>query len=202
MKTYSTLTDDELVRLYEEGNDGAFDMLLERHQEKLFNYIFFLTRNEDLANDVFQDTFVRAITTIRSHRYEGTGNFGAWLLCISRHLVIDHHRRARTMNTVSHEFLDEKGDVKGDLLNNASLCAPTIEDNILSRESVDSLRMMIDKLPDAQREIVYLRYYRDLSFKEIAQVLDLSINTALGRARYAILNLRRMATSYNLSLVG
>ena len=199
MKTCSTLSDDELVRMYESGNDNAFDVLLDRHQEKLFNYIYFLTRNEDLANDVFQDTFVRVVTAIRSHNYEATGNFGAWLFCISRNLVMDYHRHMQIASTVPHEFVDENGDVKGDLLNDASLCEPTVESDIFSRETMEDLRQMVDQLVDNQREIIYLRYYRDMSFKEIAQILGISINTALGRVRYAIINLRRMAGAKHLT---
>lgn len=201
MKIYSTLTDDELVRLYEEGNDNAFDILLSRHQEKLFNYIYFLTRDEDLANDVFQDTFVRVVTSIRSHAYEASGNFGAWLLCISRNLVLDHHRHMQVLTTVPHEFIDENGDATGDLLNNANLCEPTVESEIFSNETKESLRNLVDQLVDNQREIIYLRFYRDMSFKEIAQVLGVSINTALGRVRYALINLRHLASVHKLSLV-
>ncbi len=196
------MTDDQLVKMYEEGNDNAFDVLLERHQEKLFNYILFLTRNEDKANDVFQDTFVRAITAIRTHSYEGSGNFGSWLMCICRHLVLDSHRRMQTMTTVPHEFVDENGEVKGDLFNDQRYCEPTVEDSIFMEESLESLRIMVDMLPDNQREIIYLRYYRDMPFKDIAKLLGVSINTALGRVRYAILNLRRIAYQHNLSLVG
>lgn len=193
MKIYSTLADDELVRWYEEGNDDAFDVLLARHQDRLFNYIFFLTRNEDLANDVFQDTFVRVVTSIRSHSYEATGNFGAWLFRISRNLVLDYQRHNQVAAMIPHEFVDENGDVKMDLFNDASLCEPTVEDDIFSRETMERLRELVDQLVDNQREIIYLRYYRDMSFKEIAEVLGVSINTALGRVRYAIINLRRMA---------
>lgn len=202
MKPYSEMTDDELVKLYEEGQDNAFDVLLERHQDKVFNYIFFLTRDEDFANDVFQDTFVRAITAIRSHNYEASGNFASWLICISRNLVLDHHRRSTTMPTVSNEFVDENGDVQGDLFNDMQLCEPTVEAQIFQRESAQRINAMIDKLPENQREIIYLRFYRDMAFKDIAQVLGVSINTALGRVRYALINLRRMANSKAYSLVG
>lgn len=202
MKQISTLADDELVRMYQEGNDNAFDVLLSRHQDKVFNYILFLTRNEDKANDVFQDTFVRAITALRSNHYEETGSFGSWLIRISRNLVLDSSRRLHTLPFVHQELVDDKGDVVYDRLNDARYCEPTIEDSILSTESAENLRMMVDRLPENQREIIYLRYYRDISFKEISKILDVSINTALGRVRYAILNLRRMANEHNLSLVG
>lgn len=202
MKTLCKLADDELVRLYEEGNDNAFDVLLSRYQDKLFSYIYFLVRDEDTANDIFQDTFVRAITSIRSHNYEGKGTFYAWLMCISRNLVLDHNRRIMPHVMVSREFVNASGDVKVDLLNNADLYDSTFEDGIFLQESLHLMRTMVDRLPDAQREIIYLRYYRDLSFKEIASILDVSINTALGRVRYAVRNLRRMALRSDLSLVG
>lgn len=202
MKTYSTLADKELVRMYTEGNDNAFDVLLSRHQEKLFNYIFFLVRDEDKANDVFQDTFVRAITALRTHNYEETGSFGSWLMRISRNLVLDVHRRTKAMPTISHELVDDSGELKGDLFNDARFCEPTVEESIFGRESLEYLRTMVDMLPDSQREIVYLRYYRDMPFKDIANILGVSVNTALGRVRYAILNLRKMVNEHNLSLVG
>ena len=200
MKLYSTLTDDELVRMYEEGKDNAFDILLKRHQVKLFEYIFFLTRNEDFANDIFQDTFVRAITAIRSHNYEATGNFCSWLICISRNLILDNHRRQHNTTMVSHELVDENGDVKGDLLNDIRLCEPTIEQDVFKQESMEKVRQMVDRLPDNQREIIYLRYYNDMPFKDIAKILNISINTALGRVRYAIINLRKMMNEHNISL--
>lgn len=202
MKTCSTLSDDELVRLYENGNDNAFDILLNRHQGKLFNYIYFLTRDEDFANDVFQDTFVRVVTSIRSHNYEATGNFGSWLMRISRNLVLDHQRHMQVASLVPHECLDENGELKRDLLNNADLCESNIESEIFDHETKESLRELVDSLVDNQREIIYMRFYRDMSFKEIAQVLGVSINTALGRVRYALINLRRMACERHLSLVG
>lgn len=199
MILYTSLTDDQLVRMYENGDDSAFDALLERHQERLFNYILFLIHDEDLANDVFQDTFVRAITSIRSHCYESSNNFCSWLFRISRNLVLDHFRH-HNIQTVSQELVDENGDVKGDRLNDIQFCAPTVEDEIFLSESKDTVRSLINRLPENQREIIYLRYYRDMPFKDIAEVLGISINTALGRVRYAILNMRQMASEHHLSI--
>lgn len=200
MILYTSLTDDQLVKMYENGDDSAFDALLARHQEKLFNYIIFLIHDEDLANDVFQDTFVRAITSIRSHSYEASNNFSSWLFRISRNLVLDHFRRQSTLQTVSQELVDENGDVISDRLNDVQFCAPTIEDDIFLSESKDTVRSLINRLPENQREIIYLRYYRDMPFKDIAEVLGISINTALGRVRYAILNMRQMANEHHLSI--
>ena len=202
MTTLHKLADDELVRLYEEGNDDAFDVLLSRYQDKLFSYIFFLVRNEDTANDIFQDTFVRAITSIRTHSYEGKGTFYAWLMCISRNLVADQNRRVMPNATVSHELFRADGDLKVDLLDKSCLNDATFEDDLFLQESLHLMRIMVDRLPVPQREIILLRYYRDLSFKEIAAMLGISINTALGRVHYAVRNLRRMACKNELSLVG
>lgn len=197
---YDSLTDDQLVKMYEKGDDSAFDTLLARHQEKLFNYILFLIHDEDLANDVFQDTFVRAIMSIRSHSYESSNNFCSWLFRISRNLVLDHFRHQNIIQIIPHEFVDENGEVKNDKLNNVQFCAPTIEDDIFLSESKETVRHLINRLPENQREIIYLRYYRDMPFKDIADVLGISINTALGRVRYAILNMRQIANEYHLSI--
>ena len=202
MTILNKLADDELVRLYEDGNNDAFDVLLSRHQDKLFNYIFFLVRDEELANDLFQDTFVRAITSIRTHSYERQGTFYAWLIRISRNLVLDQNRRVMHNVMMPHEFVDASGEVKVDLLDKTSLCERTIEDDLFLQESLHLLRFMVDRLPESQREIILLRYYDELSFKEIAAMLHISINTALGRVHYAIRNLRRMAAKNELCMVG
>ncbi|MBQ0048873.1 MAG: sigma-70 family RNA polymerase sigma factor [Bacteroidales bacterium] len=202
MKSYSTLTDDQLVCLYQEGNDSAFDALLSRHQTTLFNYIFFLVKDEDLANDVFQDTFVRAITAIRQGSYQPNGNFRAWLMQISRNLSLDHHRHTNCLTIVSQEFVGEGGDVKRDYFNNANFSGPTMQEDLEALESAEIVRDLVDCLNENQREAVYLRYYENLSFKQMAEVLGVSINTALGRIHYAIRNLRTMAQSRRASLVG
>ena len=192
MKNYAAMTDKELVRLYEEGEDNAFDVLLNRNQDKLYNYIFFLTRDKSKSDDLFQDTFVRAITAIRSHRYTDTGSFSAWLIRIAHNLVLDMHRSNVNMPVVSHEFIGENGELKGDLFNDMRLSEPNVESLMLYNQSMEELRGFIDQLPDNQREMIFLHYYREMPFKEIAETLGISINTALGRAHYAVLNLRRM----------
>lgn len=188
------MTDDELVRRYEQGDDSAFDVLLERHQEKLFNYIYFLVREKNTADDIFQETFVRAITCIRTHRYSSTGFFYAWLLRIAHNLIHDTFHQKDQMPIVSHELVDEQGDVTADLFNNPCMCDPNIETLMLQQQSFEDVRTMISHLPLNQQQIVYMRFYQDLSFKEIAEELGVSINTALGRVRYAIINLRKMAS--------
>lgn len=200
MKNYMNKTDEQLVKMYEEGDFQAFDILLSRHQEKIFTYIRFMIPDADTANDVFQDTFVKAIMAIRNGTYTETGQFSAWLMRIARNLVYDYLRslHSPSRNVVSHEIFDANGEIVGDILNDAALCEPTVEAKMLVEQSYEDVRMMIGRLPDVQREVVYMRYYRDMSFKEIAQKTGVSINTSLGRMRYALLNLRRMAEHRSL----
>lgn len=193
MNTCKSITDDELVRRYEQGEDSAFDVLLERHQEKLFNYIFFLVRDKDIADDIFQETFVRAITCIRTGRYSGTGYFNAWLIRIAHNLIHDNFHQKEQMPIVSHELVNEHGDVAVDLFNNAQMCEPNIESLMLQKQSFEDVHAMVAKLPLNQQQIIKMRFFQGLSFKDIAEELGISINTALGRVRYAIINLRKMA---------
>lgn len=188
------MSDHELVTLYEGGNDEAFDVLLARNQEHLFAYIIRLTQDEDRANDVFQETFMKAIVCIRSHQYRSTGKFSAWLMRIAHNLVIDSLRTNRNFNR-----LDD--DVQNDAVyNNANLSEECHEIEMLRMADVQTLSSLIARLPMIQQEIVHLRFYEDLSFKEIAQITNVSINTALGRIRYAILNLRKMIEEHSLEL--
>lgn len=200
MKNYIDKTDEQLVTMYEEGDFQAFDILLSRHQEKVFSYIRFMVPDNDRANDIFQDTFVKAIVALRNGTYTESGQFSAWLMRIARNLIFDHLRSLHnpTRNVVSHELIDTNGDVVGDLFNDAALCEPNIETQMLVEQSYDDVRMMVHRLPAAQREVVYMRYFRDMSFKEIAKETGVSINTSLGRMRYALINLRRMAAHRNL----
>lgn len=189
------MTDDMLVTLYLGGNNSAFDTLLSRHQDRLFNYIYFIVRSKEVAEDIFQETFVKAIVTLQQGRYTNDGKFAAWITRIAHNLVIDQFRIERNENTVSN---DETGI---DLLNNAKLSEGNIENQMVNEQVLKDVRMLIDELPDCQREVVFMRYYQDMSFKEIADITGVSINTALGRMRYAVLNMRRIAAEKNVSLV-
>lgn len=202
MDNYIKLTDEQLVRMYEEGDFQAFDVLLARHQDCVFGFIYGMVADNELANDVFQDTFVKVIIAIRNGNYTESGQFLAWVKRVARNLVLDRFRsqRTATRNVVSHEVVDGEGEVVGDLFNDSSLCEPNIEELMLVEQSHDDVRDMIDLLPDAQREVVVMRYYRDMSFKEIAEATGVSINTSLGRMRYAMINLRRMAQHRDLYL--
>lgn len=194
MQNIKELTDEQLVVAYASGNNEAFDTLLLRHKGRLFTYIYQMVRDRDIADDIFQETFVKAITTIRQGRYNDMGKFSAWITRIARNLVIDSFRAEKSEVVLSTD------DTNFDILNRRELAEETIEDAIIDLQIEDDLRRLIDELPDTQREVLNMRFYRDLSFKEIAELTGVSINTALGRMRYAILNLRRMAKEKNLIL--
>lgn len=195
MENLKQMTDDMLVTLYLGGNNSAFDTLLSRHQDRLFNYIYFIVRSKEVAEDIFQETFVKAIVTLQQGRYTNDGKFAAWITRIAHNLVIDQFRIERNENTVSND------ETEIDLLNNAKLSEGNIENRMVNEQVLKDVRMLIDELPDCQREVVFMRYYQDMSFKEIADITGVSINTALGRMRYAVLNMRRIAVEKNVSLV-
>jgi RNA polymerase sigma-70 factor (ECF subfamily) len=194
MENLKQMTDDMLVALYLEGNNSAFDILLNRHQDRLFNYIYFLVRSREVAEDIFQETFVKAITTLQQGRYQNDGKFAAWVTRIAHNLVIDQFRIERNENAISND------EVEFDLLNDAKLAEGTIENRMVNEQVLKDVRALIDELPDCQREVVFMRYYQDLSFKEISDITGVSINTALGRMRYAVLNMRRIAEEKCISL--
>ena len=180
MKTLKMMTDEELVVLYAEGNNAAFDILLNRYKSSIHSYIYFIVRNKELTEDIFQDT--------------ENGKFKAWSPRIAHNLIIDNFRQERSENTISND------EVEIDLFNNIKLCDGTIEDNIVRHQVLSDVKKLVKHLPDNQREVLEMRYYQDLSFKEIADITGVSINTALGRMRYAILNMRRMADENRIEL--
>ncbi|MCE5205882.1 MAG: sigma-70 family RNA polymerase sigma factor [Porphyromonadaceae bacterium] len=194
MDTFCKRTDEELVVLYACGDNTAFDVLLERHKQPLYTYILYTVRHNGLAEDIFQDTFIKAITTIKQGRYTETGKFKAWLMRIAHNLMIDYFRLKKNENTVSND------DYQLDLWNNSSLCEETVEVKMVRKQVLSDVRKLVASLPDSQREVLEMRYYRDLSFKEIAAHTGVSINTALGRMRYAILNMRKMAEEHKMVL--
>lgn len=194
MRNLQQLTDEELVAAYAAGNNEAFDTLLLRHKTRLFNYIYQMVHDRDLSDDIFQETFVKAITTIKQGRYNDLGKFSAWLYRIARNLVVDSFRAEKNEGSLSTDNADF------DILNRKELAEDTIEDVMVGLQIEEDLRRLIDELPEVQREVLNLRYYRDLSFKEIAELTGVSINTALGRMRYAILNLRRLAKEKSVCL--
>ena len=200
MEKYTKLTDDQLVALYQEGEYKAFDELLARSQDRVYQYLYFMLNDEDAANDAFQDTFVRAIMALREGRYRQNGQFLPWLLRVARNLVIDRFRGDKAHRTTPLEMEDAQGESTINVLNTAAYSEPDVEMATILTESAEDVKMMINRLPEEQREVVIMRFYQELSFKEIADLTDVSINTALGRMRYAQINLRRMAAHRNLYL--
>lgn len=194
MQNLSKLADRDLVAAYANDNNDAFDVLLERHQQKVYSYIFHIVKNKDIADDIFQETFVKAIMTIKQGRYTEHGKFSGWLTRITHNLIIDFFRQEKIENAVSAD--DETSDV----LNRRDLCEGNIEDAIVSTQIDEDLRRIVMALPDPQREVLVMRFYRNMSFKEIAEATSVSINTALGRMRYAIINMRRIAAENNIAL--
>ena len=194
MSRLNTMTDDALVALYLQGNNQAFDELLNRHKDRLYSYIYFIVRSRDVAEDIFQETFVKAIVTLQQGRYNSDGKFSAWLTRIAHNLVIDQFRQERNDNVISND------ESEVDLFNNSVYSEGTIESRMVNDQVLKDVRRLIDLLPDNQREVIYMRYYQSLSFKDIATITGVSINTALGRVRYAVLNLRRIAEEKNICL--
>jgi len=196
MDLIKSMTDEELICQFAKGNNQAFDVLLNRHKGRVFTYILMVVRNRDLAEDIFQESFMKVIMTVKQGRYTESGKFYAFVTRIAHNLIIDHYRRERNENTVSNE---EFGEV--DLFNNVKLCDDTVEDVLVRNQVLDDVTKLMRHLPDNQQEVVRLRFFEDYSFKEIADLTGVSINTALGRMRYAVLNMRRMAEDNNISLV-
>lgn len=196
MNKLDAMTDHDLAELYEQGNDKAFDELLRRHQDYVYSYILFICKNEDTAQDVFQDTFARAIVAIRNHKYQKTGKFSAWLVRIAHNLAIDRTRNAEPGLTLTHD------DLPPGVTNSLRFSEGTVENRIIESQDTECLRSLLNYLPEVQREVVIMKFYEDLSFKEIAEKTGVSINTSLGRMRYALINLRKLIQQHQMSLVG
>ena len=194
MNNLLNYTDDELVARYIDGNNEAFDVLLKRHESKIYSYIYYIVKDDDKANDVFQETFVKAIMTIRQGRYTGNGRFVSWITRIAHNLIIDNYRQEKIENCISSE------DDDLDIFNRKELSEGTIEDSLIQDQINSDIRRLVEALPDNQREVIEMRFYRDLSFKEIAETTNVSINTALGRMRYALMNMRKIAEENNIVL--
>ena len=188
MCSLDVLTDEMLVSEYRFGNNAAFEVLLNRHKERVFNYIYNIVKNRDLSDDIFQETFFKAITTIRQGGYSDNGKFASWLTRIAHNLVIDHFRKASADKVVSND-----DEMHQNAYSAAALYDNHVQDTLVYEDTLNELESIMNELPEAQREIVYLRFYKNLSFKEIADMKKISINTALGRMRYAIMNMRKMA---------
>ena len=188
MKTLEKLTDEELAMRYVDGNNRAFDVLLNRTQQKIFSYILFIVHDQDKADDIFQETFLKVIYRLQQGMYATTGKFSAWVMRIAHNVITDSFRDTAADPVV--ECPDNKNLAN---MGSVDLLESNIENHFVNTQVMADVRRLLDNLPTPQREVVYMRYYQDMSFKEIAETTSVSINTALGRMRYAILNMRRMA---------
>ena len=194
MQNLNKLADDQLVKAYAAGDNAAFDVLLSRYKTRLYTYINNIVKNDDIADDIFQEAFVKVITTIRQGRYTDDGRFASWIMRIAHNLIIDHYRQEKSENTVTTDNDDY------DLLNRADYSDLSIEDIMIDRQIRNDVRRIVEALPENQREVLKMRFYRDMSFKEIAEATNVSINTALGRMRYALMNMRRIARENQIVL--
>ena len=189
------MTDEELAMEYVEGNNHAFDELLGRTQQGIFSYIIFIVKNQEVANDIFQETFLKAITNLQMRKYTPTGKFNAWMIRIAHNAIMDWYRRQKT-----RQIIDAEDDFDIAAMSESDLMETSREDLLANAQVLSDVKMMIEYLPDAQREVVMMRYYENLSFKEIAEKTGVSINTSLGRMRYALINMRRLAKEHNMQL--
>lgn len=190
---FNPLTDNELIQQYLKGSDDALRNLIERHKRKIFSTIYLLVKNRDLADDLFQDTFIKVINTLRGGNYQEEGKFLPWVLRIAHNLVIDYFRKQKRMQMV-HDT-DEYS-----IMDTLRLTDDNVEDKMVQDQILNQVKLLIDELPEDQRDVVIMRHYKDMSFKEIAETTNVSINTALGRMRYALINLRKIIDDKKLML--
>ena len=193
MKAFAKKTDNDLIQLFVEGNTEALEILVLRHKDKLYTSILFLVKDKYLAEDIFQDVFIRIIDTMRGGRYTEEGKFLPWAMRIAHNLCVDHFRKVKRTPTIRNS---ENNDIF-DVIKFSDECAET---KMTRQQSHDRVRTMLDQLPEDQREVIVLRHFADLSFKEIAAMTDCSINTALGRMRYGLINLRKMMIQKQIAL--
>lgn len=195
MKKLQDMTDEELALSYIDGNNRAFDLLLLRNQSNIYSYILFIVHDRETAEDLFQDTFVKAIAYMQDGRYTTSGKFAGWLMRIAHNTVMDWYR-----SLAQFHFVEANKDNDLSNVSDPSLVVGNIENQYVNSQTLKDVRRLLDMLPMVQREVVYMRFYQQLSFKEIAETTNCSINTALGRMRYAVLNMRRMAKTYGMTL--
>lgn len=195
MKKLQDMTDEELALSYVDGNNRAFDLLLSRNQSKLFSYILFVVHDRETAEDLFQETFVKAIVRLQDGSYTVSGKFGAWMMRIAHNVVMDWYRDMSSRHIVEVTKDNDLSNMGGD-----DVLEGNIEGRYVNTQVMADVRRLIDTLPPIQREIVFMRYFQELSFKEIAELTNVSINTALGRMRYAIINMRRTARKNGITL--
>ncbi|MCK9618345.1 MAG: sigma-70 family RNA polymerase sigma factor [Lentimicrobiaceae bacterium] len=179
------VSDQDLINLYLSGNHSSLEQLIQRYKSKVYSYILMVVKEKELAEDIFQDTFIKVIHTLRSGTYQEEGKFIQWVMRIAHNLIIDHFRKAKRIPIVENK--DEY-----DIFNSAKISDTSIEDKLIGDQILKDVRSLIDLLPPEQKEVLIMRHYSDMSFKDIAEQTDVSINTALGRMRYALINLRKL----------
>ena len=188
------LSDHELLNTYISGNEDSINVLLNRHRKRILDYIYMMVKNRDVADDIFQETLIKVVRFVQEGRYTENGKFLSWVLRIAHNQVIDYFRQKKQRNNVS------EGDAGYDILNNQKFSDHTVEEKLITNQIETDVRKLIDFLPPEQKEVVLMRYYMGLSFKEIAEQTDVSINTALGRMRYALINPRKLIDEKQLIL--
>ena len=193
MKTLNLASDTQLIRAFQEGNANALEILVNRYKDKIFTSIYLLVKDKYLAEDIFQDVFIRIIDTLKSGRYTDEGKFLPWAMRIAHNMCVDHFRKVKRTPTI-------KTSEDRDIFEVLNFSEAGADHKMMSSQSHDRVRKMVDMLPEDQREVIILRHYAELSFKEIAELTQCSINTALGRMRYGLINLRKMMTDKQIAL--
>ncbi len=196
MSTLESMTDEELALSYINGNNRAFDELLSRSQDKIFNYIMYVVKDEDLANDLFQETYLKVITKMQNGRYTDTGKFFWWLTRVAHNVIIDYYRAQKSNRIVEPTKDNDLSNLNSNLVMDSNR-----ESEMANAQVLRDVKKLMEALPEQQREVVFMRYYQELSFKEIAEITGVSINTSLGRMRYALINLRKLTHQHGVNLV-
>ena len=188
------LNDNELVQRFIQGDHESLEILIVRHKSRVYSYILLIVKNQDLAEDIFQDTFIKVIRSLKRGKYVENGKFVSWVLRIAHNLIIDHFRKEKLQGTISNDSSDV------DIFNSQKFSEETIEDQMVYSQILSEVKHLVKELPEDQQQVIYMRHYMGLSFKEIAEQTEVSINTALGRMRYALINLRKLIEEKNLTL--
>ena len=194
MTEFTILSDEELVKKFVSGETRCINILIDRHQKRIYSFIFMMVRQRDLAEDIFQDVFVKVVHSLKAGKYAENGRFTSWIMRIAHNLVIDHFRKQKNQQMLSND------QYTFDIFNNTRFSDETIEDRLVYDQMLSDVTKLVEQLPHTQKEVVTLRHYFGLSFKEIAEETDVSINTALGRMRYALINIKKMMEENNISL--
>ncbi len=189
-----TLNDNDLVHNFVNGDYNSIEVLINRHKNRVYSYILLIVKNQDLAQDIFQDTFIKVIRSLKHGKYVENGKFISWVLRIAHNLIIDHFRREKQNNTISNDSFEN------DIFNSQKFSDENVEDQMVMNQILFEVKELIRELPEDQQQVIYMRHYMGMSFKEIAEQTDVSINTALGRMRYALINLRKIIEKKKLTL--